>query len=94
MNNQDLLSSCKTLSHTNYPAIPLGAVLHGQREALGGVADSVPPIRLIPFDEVNAAPAVARQENVDSAPAPERLPAPPQDLRWLRVEEFLKAREA
>ena len=49
-------------------------------------ADSVPPIRFIPFDEVNAAPAVARQENVDSAPAPERLPAPPQDLRWLRVE--------
>ncbi len=58
-------------------------------------ADSVPPIRLIPFDEVNAAPAVARRfEFVDSAPAPERLPAPPQDLRWLRVEEFLKAREA
>ena len=42
-------------------------------------ADFLPPIRLISFD---------------SAPAPERLPAPPQDLRSLRVEEFLKAREA
>ncbi len=41
--------------------------------------NSLPPIRLISFD---------------SAPAPERLPALPQDLRWLRVEEFLKAREA
>ena len=40
-------------------------------------ADSLPPIRLISFD---------------SAPAPERLPAPPQDLRSLRVDEFLKAR--
>jgi len=40
-------------------------------------ADPIPPIRLI---------------NFDSAPAPQRLPTPPQDLRSLRVEEFLKAR--
>ena len=40
-------------------------------------ADSLPPIRLI---------------SIDSAPAPQQLPAPPQDLRVLRVEEFLKAR--
>ncbi|MBV8886611.1 MAG: hypothetical protein JO235_21810 [Chroococcidiopsidaceae cyanobacterium CP_BM_RX_35] len=42
-------------------------------------ADSLPPIHLILFD---------------SAPVPEWLPAPPQDSRSLRVEEFLKAREA
>jgi hypothetical protein len=42
-------------------------------------ADSLPPIRLISFD---------------SAPAQEQLPTPPQDLRFLRVEEFLLAREA
>jgi len=40
-------------------------------------ADSLPPIRLISFN---------------SAPAPQQLPVPPQDLRCLRVEEFLLAR--
>jgi integrase/recombinase XerD len=40
-------------------------------------ADPLPPIRLI---------------NFDSAPSPQQLPTPPQDLRFLRVEEFLLAR--
>jgi len=39
--------------------------------------DSLPPIRLISFD---------------STPSSQQLPAPPQDLRCLRVKEFLLAR--